>query len=75
MNEVNLELYDTDGAQGAARGAGIGSGVFASESEAFQGLELLETLEPNPIFSQPYTDAYFHWQDKLNEVLKSGIAG
>ena len=75
MNQVNLELYDTDGAQGAARGAGIGAGVFSSESEAFEGLELLETLEPNPIFSQPYLDAYSHWESKLNEVLKSGLVG
>jgi xylulokinase len=75
MNEVNLELYDTDGAQGAARGAGIGAGVFASESEAFEGLGLLETLEPNPVFSQPYLDAYAAWQGKLNELLKSGLAG
>jgi xylulokinase len=38
MNKVILELYDTDGAQGAARGAGIGAGVFTSTSEAFEGL-------------------------------------
>lgn len=75
MNEVNLELYDTDGAQGAARGAGIGAGVFASEIEAFEGLSLLETLEPNPNFSQPYLDAYSRWESKLNELLKSGIPG
>lgn len=75
MNEVNLELYDTDGAQGAARGAGIGAGVFASETEAFHGLQLLETLEPNPVFSEPYLETYSRWETKLNEILKSGIAG
>jgi xylulokinase len=75
MNEVNLELYDTDGAQGAARGAGIGAGIFASESEAFAGLELLETLEPNPVFSEPYLETYSRWENKLNELLKSGMAG
>lgn len=75
MNDVNLELYDTDGAQGAARGAGIGAGVFGSEVEAFEGLSLLETLEPNPAFNQPYQDAYANWEGKLNELLKSGLAG
>jgi xylulokinase len=74
MNEVDLELYDTDGAQGAARGAGIGAGVFGSEAEAFEGLELLETLEPNPIFIESYREIYSRWEGKLNEVLKSGIA-
>ncbi|WP_026952650.1 xylulokinase [Algoriphagus mannitolivorans] len=70
MNRVNLELYDTDGAQGAARGAGIGAGVFQSESEAFQGLELLETLEPNQNFFEPYEEVYQHWESQLKAVMK-----
>ena len=70
MNRVNLELYDTDGAQGAARGAGIGAGVFQSESEAFQGLELLETLEPNQNFFEPYEEVYQNWESHLKSVSK-----
>lgn len=68
MNRVNLELYDTDGAQGAARGAGIGAGIFKSESEAFQGLELLETLEPNANFFEVYEEAYQTWENRLNKL-------
>ncbi|GAB2485393.1 xylulokinase [Algoriphagus taiwanensis] len=71
MNRVSLELYDTDGAQGAARGAGIGAGVFASEAEAFQGLGLLETLEPNVNFFEPYEEAYQQWETRLNEWLSN----
>ncbi|MDX5340448.1 MAG: carbohydrate kinase [Cyclobacteriaceae bacterium] len=70
MNRVNLELYDTDGAQGAARGAGIGAGIFQSESEAFQGLELLETLEPNQNFFEPYEEVYQHWETHLKTILQ-----
>jgi xylulokinase len=73
MNQVNLELYDTDGAQGAARGAGIGAGIFGSEEEAFHGLTLLETLEPNKNFYEPYEKAYENWETKLNQVLNSGL--
>ncbi|RIW14460.1 carbohydrate kinase [Algoriphagus lacus] len=73
MNRVNLELYDTDGAQGAARGAGIGSGVFGSEEEAFKGLQLLETLEPNRNFYEPYEEAYSNWETKLNQLINSGL--
>jgi xylulokinase len=73
MNRVSLELYDTDGAQGAARGAGIGLGLFATESEAFQGLTLLETLEPNEAFFEPYEEAYQNWNSKLIALLKSGL--
>ena len=68
MNRVNLELYDTDGAQGAARGAGIGAGVFQSEPEAFQGLELLETLEPNANFFESYEEVYQNWESHLKSL-------
>jgi xylulokinase len=68
MNNVVLELYDTDGAQGAARGAGIGAGIFASDLEAFHGLELLETVEPNPIFLNVYEEVYQNWKKKLENI-------
>jgi xylulokinase len=41
-----IELYNTDGAQGAARGAGIGAGVFNNTAECFEGLKMLERIEP-----------------------------
>lgn len=68
MNKIVLELYDTDGAQGAARGAGIGVGLFADESEAFEGLELLETIEPNEQFFEPYEEVYLHWKNQLEKI-------
>ena len=73
MNKVVLELYDTDGAQGAARGAGIGAGVFSSESEAFAGLELLETIEPNEHFFEPYEEVYSNWKSHLEAIQKMDI--
>ena len=39
VSNVNIELYDTDGALGAARGAGVGAGIFNSLEEAFETLE------------------------------------
>ncbi|WP_026953807.1 xylulokinase [Algoriphagus vanfongensis] len=73
MNQVNLELYDTDGAQGAARGAGIGAGVFASEDEAFAGLTLLETFEPNENFYEPYEEVYSRWKNQLESIQKMNL--
>ncbi|EAZ83166.1 xylulokinase [Algoriphagus machipongonensis] len=70
MNKVVLELYDTDGAQGAARGAGIGIGLYKSESEAFEGLELLETVEPNENFFEQYEEVYSHWKSQLEKIQK-----
>ncbi len=71
MNNVVLELYDTDGAQGAARGAGIGAGIFASDAEAFQGLKLLETVEPNSNFLDNYEEVYQNWKEKLEIINQS----
>jgi xylulokinase len=68
MNQVSLELYDTDGAQGAARGAGIGAGVFSSNTEAFEGLSLLELIEPNPNFFAQYEEIYQNWCQALEKV-------
>ncbi|MEN2283494.1 FGGY family carbohydrate kinase [Algoriphagus sp. SE2] len=73
MNKVVLELYDTDGAQGAARGAGIGVGLFSNEIEAFRGLDLLETIEPNEQFFEPYEEVYLHWKNQLEKIQKLKI--
>jgi xylulokinase len=73
MNKVVLELYDTDGAQGAARGAGIGAGVFANEAEAFAGLALLETIEPNENFYETYQEVYSLWKDRLEAIQKINL--
>ena len=73
MNRVVLELYDTDGAQGAARGAGIGAGVFANEAEAFVGLSLLETVEPNEQFFEPYEEVYTNWKNHLVAIQKLNV--
>ena len=41
-----IELYDTDGSVGAAKGAGIGAGIYKDNKEAFSTLEKLEVIEP-----------------------------
>lgn len=64
---TTLELYNTDGAQGAARGAGVGAGVYGNTSEAFEGLRLLEVEEPDPGKQAMYEKAYQDWYDKLKE--------
>ncbi len=69
MNEVELEFYNTDGAQGAARGAGLGAGIYRSETETFESLELLETFVPNPNFIEPYKESYLNWKEKLTSLL------
>ncbi|HUD19452.1 MAG TPA: FGGY family carbohydrate kinase [Patescibacteria group bacterium] len=64
-----IQLYNTDGAQGAARGAGIGAGIYPSAREAFKHLEIMKTIKPN--FSQrgAYLEAYARWETCLKKSL------
>ncbi|MFM7194147.1 MAG: xylulokinase [Bacteroidota bacterium] len=63
--QVPLELYDTNGAAGAAVGAGIGAGIFSNFPEAFEGLDLITTVEPDPRIIPEYRDACRLWTDRL----------
>lgn len=64
-----LELYNTDGAQGAARGAGLGAGMYQNFEEAFTGLHAIEVIEPNSKLTKVYQDTYTRWV----EVLKNNL--
>ncbi|TVQ65070.1 MAG: carbohydrate kinase [Balneolaceae bacterium] len=66
--ESLLELYETDGSEGAARGAGVGAGLYSDEKEAFAGLKKMGTEEPEPEKIELYDAAYRKWKEKLNEI-------
>lgn len=62
---ATIELYDTDGAVGAAKGAGIGAGIYKDSREAFSTLEKLEIITPDPALSSAYATAYTRWKEIL----------
>ncbi len=64
-----IHLYNTDGAQGAARGAGIGAGIYPSAHEAFKNLKIIKTIKPNPLEQQAYQDAYKRWENYLHKYI------
>ena len=66
---ASVELYNTDGSQGAARGAGIGAGIYEGPQDAFIGLEPVKTISPNPKLAAAYQDAYKQWREVLKETL------
>lgn len=66
-----IELYDTDGAAGAARGAGIGAGIYASPSEAFATLHVIERTEPDAALTAATAEAYALWQRRLKAELSA----
>ncbi len=65
-----VELYNTDGAQGAARGAGVGAGLFSDFQEAFSGLKKVQTIDPDPKLQTAYSEAYNRWFNLLQKHLK-----
>lgn len=64
-----VELYNTDGSQGAARGAGIGAGIYKQAAQAFETLKKLETIEPNTKETNACADAYKTWNQVLIDRL------
>jgi xylulokinase len=68
---VTIELYNTDGSQGAARGAALGAKYFTSRQEAFKGLERLKIIEPQQSQKSKYEDLYQHWSSALHCILQS----
>jgi xylulokinase len=58
---ATIELYNTDGATGAARGAGIGVGFYKNFQEAFVGLQKLKTIEPTVELQKIYQEGYQNW--------------
>ncbi|MFP4536268.1 MAG: carbohydrate kinase, partial [Spirochaetaceae bacterium] len=64
---TTVELYSTDGSEGAARGAGVGAGIYKEFDEAYRGLELKERVEPDLAKKDAYRDSYENWKKVLEE--------
>ena len=58
-----IELYDTDGSVGAARGAGIGAGIYRTPADAFATLARLDRIEPGR--QAECRAAYERWKSYL----------
>lgn len=67
ISGATVELYNTDGSQGAARGAGIGAGLYQRPEDAFVGLEPVRKVAPNKKLTGAYEDAYAQWESYLKQ--------
>ena len=66
-----IELYDTNGAVGAAKGAGIGAGIYRTAEEAFASLKKSDVIEPDGLKADKYCGAYDRWKDRLNRQIEA----
>lgn len=67
---ADIELFDTDGSVGAAKGAGIGAGIYTSPTEAFASLERLAVIHPDEAQADAYAEAYARWKSLLEKEIK-----
>lgn len=62
---TTIELYNTDGSIGAAKGAGIGVGMYKNHDEAFASLEKIAVIEPKSSDQPKYEETYTLWKRYL----------
>ena len=67
---ATIELYQTDGSVGAAKGAGMGCGIYRDHDEAFASLKRLAVIEPDTARAAEYQEAYARWKRVLEEEMK-----
>lgn len=68
VSGATIELYETDGSAGAAKGAGIGAGIYKDHDEAFASLKKLAVIEPDEANRSAYLEAYADWKAELGKL-------
>ena len=69
VSGATIELYETDGSAGAAKGAGIGAGIYKDHDEAFSTLKKLAVIEPDGSNRAAYLEAYAEWKKELKTLI------
>lgn len=69
VSGATIELYETDGSAGAAKGAGIGAGIYKDHDEAFSTLKKLAVIEPDESNRAAYLAAYAEWKKELKTLI------
>lgn len=69
VTDTEIKLFNTNGAQGAARGAGLGAGIFRNYNETFHGVKEIEVVTPNKKLSGKYRELYVIWEERLLKYM------
>ncbi len=65
-----IEMMKTTGAIGAAKAAGVATGIYSSLKEAMSNNEMVKTYIPMTE-KKPYQAAYDLWENDLERILKT----
>jgi xylulokinase len=66
---ATIELIETDGAEGAARGAAVGAGYYSSMDQAFASLKKVGEVQPEKQSIEPTSAAYAAWLNRLQKFI------
>ncbi len=66
---ATIQLLETDGSVGAAKGAGMGCGLYKDHDEAFASLKRLAVVEPDLANRNAYLEAYNRWKAEMQKDL------
>lgn len=69
LSGASIQLYDTDGALGAARGAALGAGIYITFCQAFEHLELKNKIEAPQNIISDYESVYNSWKLALSKTM------
>lgn len=69
LTGARIELFNTDGALGAARGAALGAGYYRTRGEAFASLRRVEIVEPVATDREALEAAYQAWVAAVESEL------
>lgn len=65
----SIELFNTDGSLGAARGAALGAGFYRTREETFASLKKMECVTPCAGDRDVLEEAYGKWKQELDNKL------
>ncbi len=65
----NIEIIQTNGAAGAAKGSGIGSGYYQNFAEAVSKNEIEKVYHPDSDTTDDYLNAYQAWEEDLKRLV------
>ncbi|MDP4214160.1 MAG: FGGY family carbohydrate kinase [Bacteroidota bacterium] len=70
LSGCTVELYNTDGALGAARGAGFGVKYYPGYKDCFKGMEIVQRVDPQVKESERIREVYQQWKEGLIKLIK-----
>jgi xylulokinase len=68
-SDCPVELYNTDGSQGAARGAGYGVKLYSQMKDCFHGMEIIRKVDPDKNLRPKILEIYEHWKEGLKSLM------